>query len=144
LATPNLQTKLWLALRAKVETLVLTPALPVLWLSEDVTLPAGNCLEISYQPNRPDRLLLKGSAPHERLGILQLGLLTPYASTSHRETVIREIAGDVADHFVVDEALTYLDITVKVYEAPEVAQTFKDEARQRLVTPIIVRWRCYA
>ena len=144
MATPNLTTRIWLALRTKVEALSLTPALPILWPSEGANLPEGNCLEVTNFVNRPGGRLIKGSLPHERLGILQVSLLSPSSTASHRETVLREIAGDVADHFVVDEPLRYGATTVRVYEAPDVGGTFSDEDRARMVTPVSIRWRCYA
>ena len=64
--------------------------------------------------------------------------------SEHAETTTREIAGDIAAHFVVDMPLRYQDVDVRVYEAPEVGTSLKDEARSRIVTPVSIRWRTFA
>jgi hypothetical protein len=144
LATPNINTSIWLALRAKVAALTFSPAIPVLWPGEAIDLPADRALEVTHFVNRPDRPFLGSTDPHDRVGILQIAVLSPLTSASQAETVVREIAGDIADFFVVDEPLRYGVVTVKVSEAPEVGGSIRDDARSRLLTPVSIRWQCFA
>lgn len=144
MATPNIETMIWLALRGRVESLVLSPSLPVLWPGQGASLPAGRCIEVFHLVNRPVRPFLASGDPHERMGILQLSVVSPISSSEHYETVVREIAGDIADHFPPDLRMTYGDVTVRVSEAPEVAQSYKDQGRNRYITPVSVRWYCFA
>lgn len=144
MATPNVNTKIWLALRARVASLALTPALPVIWPGQNKDLPSVRCIEVVNMVNRPDRRFIGSNDPHDRMGILQIGLLSLFADSEHAETATREIAGDIADHFVVDMPLRYQDVDVRVYEAPEVGTSLKDETRNRIVTPVSIRWRTFA
>src|SRR5690554_582616 len=116
MATPTTHTKIWLALRARVTSLVLSPVVPVLWPGEDQDLPTGSALEVIHMLNRPRRLFQGAGEPHQRLGILQLGLLT-VSGPDHHEDAVREIAGDIADHFPDGLHMTAHGLTVKVTEA---------------------------
>lgn len=144
MATPSTETKIWLALRGRVESLVLAPALPILWPGTTTPLPTGNAIEVNNLVNRPTRTFIGSNEPHDRRGILQIGVLTTFSPSIHAETVAREIAAQVAAHFIVDMPLRYEDVDVRVYEAPEVGTAIKDEPRQRWVTPVSVRWRTFA
>lgn len=144
MATPNVNTQIWLALRARVASLALTPALPIIWPGQNMDLPSVRCIEVVNMVNRPDRRFIGSNDPHDRMGILQIGLLSLPSKSEFAETTTREIAGDIADHFNVDAALRYQGVDVRFYEAPEVGTSFKDEARSRIVTPISVRWRTFA
>lgn len=142
---PRIQSKIWFALRARVESLVLIPELPIIWPSQSRDIPSGRCLEVIYMPNRPRRLFLGSTDAHERRGILQIGLLSELnAASQYQENFLQQIAGDIAAHFPCDLPMTYDDITVKVYEAPEVAPAFKDDARKRFVHAVRIRWELFA
>lgn len=144
MATPSTETKIWLALRSRVESLVLDPTLQILWPGQNVDLPSGNALEVTHLVNRPSRQFIGSNEPHDRRGILQIGVLSLPSTNEHAETVVREIAGRVGNHFPTDHRLAYADVLVRIYEAPEVGSSFKDDQRSRVVTPISIRWRCYA
>lgn len=141
MATPTVETKIWLALRARVETISLGMPYTVVWPGRNTDVPQGIGLEVTHLVNRPLRRALKGTNPHVREGILQIGVLVATGETN--PSYPQEIAGDVADHFPVDVPLRYDDIAVQVYEAPEVGGGFFDEQRQRFVTPVSIRWRTF-
>ena len=142
MATPNVETKIWLALRTRLAGLTLSPAATVLWPGEDASIPSGTAIEVIHQVNRPGRLFMGSTSPHQRQGILQLGVLT-VSGASHHETQVREIAGDIADHFPADLSMTTHGVTVRVTEAPEVGGSFRDDKRARWVTPISIRWETF-
>src|SRR5690554_1305869 len=100
MATPTVNTRIWLALRNHLADLVLTPVLPILWPGTNVTLPSsGRALEITHLVNRPDRRFIGSYEPHDRRGILQIGVLSIPSANEHAETAVREIAGTIAAHF---------------------------------------------
>lgn len=139
MATPTVETKIWLALRARLSSLVLSPVVPVLWPAELVTLPSGTALEVTHLPNRPQRRYLDGAEPSYRQGILQIGVLTIPGAAQH-QAVAAEIAGDVAGHFPADLRMPYLDVAARVSEAPALGNSFRDDKRARWVTPVTVRY----
>lgn len=141
---PTIETKIWLALRGRVESIVLSQPLPVLWPGQTIGLPAENALEVAHMVNRPARRFIGSDEPHDRRGILQIGLLSTLSNNVHAETVVRQIAGTIADHFPADLKLTYADVLVRIYEAAEVGTSFKDEARNRNITPVSIRWQTWA
>lgn len=143
MASPTINTQIWLALRNHMADLVLTPVLPILWPGRNVDLPSGNALEVTHLVNRPSRQFIGSNEPHDRRGILQIGVLSLPSTNEHAETVVREIAGQVGNHFPTDARLTYADVMVRVYEAPEVGTSFKDDQRGRVVTPVSIRWQSF-
>ena len=139
MATPTVETKIWLALRNHLASLVLNPAVPFIWPAEATTIPHGNSLEVTHMPNRPQRQYLGSDEPPYRQGILQVGVLTVPGFSQHM-SVAMEIAGDVAGHFPKDSRMTYSDVVLRVSEDPQVGQGFRDEKRARWVTPVTIRY----
>jgi hypothetical protein len=130
---PAIETALWLALRARVEALVLSPALPVAWPNESFTKPTGGYLRVTRIPNLNRRLFLKGSDPHQRLSLLQIDV---FAKKNQNAAVALEIAGQVAAHFPADLKMSAYGVTARVTKAPEVAQPLDDETH--LMVPVTV------
>ncbi|WP_371870947.1 phage tail terminator-like protein [Pelagibacterium lentulum] len=119
--------------------------MPILWPARLKELPKEWCLEITHLVNRPGRVFIGSDAPHQRLGILQIGLLTEINSKYDDQlSRLTELAGNIADHFPTDLRMSYGGVSVRVTEAPEVATSFKDEKRSRIVTPVSVRWQAWA
>lgn len=145
MATPTVDTKIWLALRARVASLTPTPTLPVLWPGVAAELPSGRCIRVRHLVNRPIRQFHSGSDPHQRRGVLQIDLIVePDATNAQFETAVREIAGDIAGHFPTGLPMRRDDLTVKVIEAPEVSQGVVDDKMNRYVIPISIRWEVFA
>lgn len=128
---PAIETALWLALRARVEALVLSPALPVAWPNESFTKPTGGYLRVTWIPNLNRRLFLRGSDPHQRLSLLQVDVFMP---KNQNAAVALEIAGQVAAHFPADLKMSAYGVTARVTKAPEVAQPLDDETH--LMVPV--------
>jgi hypothetical protein len=131
---PAIETALWLALRARVEALVLSPALPVAWPNEAFTKPTGGYLRVTWIPNLNRRLFLRGSDPHQRLSLLQVDV---FAKKNQNVAVAIEISGKVAAHFPADLHMTAHGVTARVAKAPEVAQPLDDETH--LMVPVTVQ-----
>ncbi|WMT85566.1 DUF4128 domain-containing protein [Pelagibacterium sp. 26DY04] len=142
MATPTVETKIWLAIKARIDTLSLSQPHTTIDGDRPETLPNGMVIEVMYRPNRPQRRYLDGGDPPFRQGFVQLGLMFRPGDTSRPHS--QEMAGDIAGHFPADLPMRYGGITVKVSEAPEVGGGFLDDERQRFVTPITVRWKTEA
>lgn len=113
-----IETKIWLALRTRVETLVLSPQLEIAWPNETFTPVTGTpFLEVKHFPNVPQRKFLKGSEPNYFQGILQIMLHAqqnrPYG---HAQAV--DVAGQIIEHFPADQLLPYDNITARVAKKP--------------------------
>lgn len=48
---PSIETSIWLALKARVQALVLSPALAIAWPNEAFTKPTGGYLRVMHVPN---------------------------------------------------------------------------------------------
>lgn len=134
MASPTIEPAIWLALRARVEALVLSPALPIAWMNESFTKPTGGYLRVTWIPNLNRRLFLKGSDPHQRLSLLQVDVFAP---RNQNAAVALEIAGKVAAHLPADLKMSAYGVTAKVTKAPEVAQPIDDETH--LMVPVTIQ-----
>lgn len=139
MATPSIETSIWLALKARVQTLVLSPALPVSWPNESFTKPLTGYLRVTHVPNLNRRLFLAGSDPHQRLGLLQVDV---FAKKNQPVAVAVEIAGQIAAHFPADLRMPYGDLLVRVTAAPTVAQPMDDDTH--LLVPVTVPIETFA
>jgi len=145
---PAIETAIWLALRGRVETLVLNPIHPVAWPNEAFTAPQTDnlpapYLKVTHLPNRTERVFLNGADPHWYRGILQISAMYPLAQLNG-EVGAREIAGQVAAHFPAGLPLYNGAVRVDITARPTVAQGFRDDASARWLTPVSVPYECFA
>jgi|GEM_PF-722667 len=152
---PSIETSIWLALKARVSTLVLSPALQVAYPKEAFTPPqSGNpvklqpYLEIRHLPNANQRAFIGHDEPHIWRGILQVTLKYPVATASTQigiaEATQQEIAGQIAAHFPAGLQMPHSILTAHVEKAPDVAQSFRDGADPYWQTPVSIRYWCEA
>lgn len=141
---PTIQTKVWMALKARVQTLGL--GLPIDWPMsvEDKPQAGGRPLpyvECRHLPNAVVRRFIGSDDPHERPGILQLTICWPVsdigtgAGQTHPDVLIQR-AGEIAAHFATDLRMSFQGVTVCVERAPDVAQPYRDEAYIRVTVSI--------
>jgi hypothetical protein len=133
---PSVETSVWLALKGRVQTLALSPAVPVVYPKENA--PAGKHIRVSWLPNTNQRRAVSSSGAHVRPGILQLSLMTMASGpqSTGSADVDMQTAGKIAEHFPADLRMTHGGVTVRVTAAPTVAQAFRDN--QYWHTPISV------
>lgn len=136
---PAIETARWLALRARVETLLLSPVLPIAWPNESFTKPSGGYLRVTWIPNINRRLFLNGSDPHQRLSLLQVDV---FAKKNQDAAVALEIAGKVAAHFPADLRMSAYGVTARVTKAPEVAQPIDDATH--VMVPVTISIEAFA
>ena len=139
MAGPSIETAIWLALKARVQALVLSPVLPVAWPNESFTKPAGGYLRVTHIPNLNRRLFIGSTDPHQRLGLLQVDVFMP---RNQNVAVALEVAGKVAAHFPTDLSMVYGDVSVRVQSAPTVAQPIDDDTH--LMVPVTIPVECFA
>lgn len=134
----TIEEKIQKALGTRVASLVLSPPLPVAWPNKSFSAPPPY-LRVDYFRNRNERIAIKGSAPHRRLGILQISVVAPLNAGPDAAL---SIAGRVAEHFPADLVLDYDGISVRIEAAPDVLSAVKEDASYD--TPVSIRWECFA
>lgn len=139
MATPTIETAVWLALRGRVEALALSPALPVAWPNEAFTPPAGPYLKIEHVPNRTLRIFIPSTSPHHYRGILQIGVMTKLNQGVGYPT---EIAGDIADHFPADLKLPAHGVMLRVTSHPSIGPA--QPQATHLMIPVSIDYEAYA
>lgn len=133
---PEIETKIWLALQARIETLSggLFVAYPAsVYSPGDAPYIAVGRVTIS-----PQRVFV-ASGPSERTGMLTLSHVAPLGQDM---AVYEEAASIIAAHFPEDLCLRFQDIRVRIPSAPHVVDGFREGAWWR--TPVNIRWRCAA
>lgn len=138
MAGPETNIKIWMALRARIEA---ATELPIAWPKTSFAPNGDEYLSVSFLPPRPTRILIGSRGPHRHDGTLALRLTTPMADLRPVE-VSQGKAARIAAAFGVDEPLAFQGVSVRVYELPEVQGGFRDDAWW--MTPINIRWRCFA
>lgn len=135
---PTVETAIWLALKARVQALSLSPALPIAWPNQSFNKPTGGYLRVTHVPNINRRILI-ASGPHQRLGLLQIDV---FAEKNRDAAVAIETAGLVAAHFPCDLRMNYGTVSVRVTKAPDVAQAIENDSH--LQFPVTVQYETFA
>lgn len=127
------------ALMARVESLTLSPALPVAFPGVPFSDTAGDYIRVTHLRNMPDRWGILGSDPMDRMGLLQLDLFTTISGGSW-QIVADDIAEDIAAHFPRDLKMTSGGYTAKVFMT-RIETGLRDPDGTHWQTPIIVDYR---
>lgn len=140
MAAPSTETAIWLALRGRVESLVLTPAYPVAWPNETFA-PVAQYIEVQHLPNSSDRIMIRSGGKRRYQGILQISVMAPL---NQNAAVSTELAGLIASHFAEDMVLRYGAVAVRVTKRPDTAQGMRDDKASRWMTPVTIFYECFA
>ncbi|MGY3330122.1 hypothetical protein ACVILI_003139 [Mesorhizobium sp. USDA 4775] len=136
---PSIETQIWLALKARVAALTLSPALPIAWPNEDFIKPNKGYLRVTHVPNVNRRLFIGTTEPHQRIGLLQVDV---FSKKNQDASVAAEIAGQVVAWFPTDLRMIYGTVAVRVTKAPDVAQAIADDTHW--LVPTSVEYECFA
>ncbi|MGO4641711.1 DUF4128 domain-containing protein [Mesorhizobium sp. 2RAF45] len=136
---PSIETQIWLALKARVAALTLSPALPVAWPNEDFIKPITGYLRVTHVPNVNRRLFIGSTEPHQRIGLLQVDV---FSKKNQDASVAAEIVGQVVAWFPTDLRMIYGTVAVRVTKAPDVAQAIADDTHW--LVPTSVEYECFA
>lgn len=132
------ETKIWLALRARVETIPL--AFEVVWPKQTFEpSPDQTWLEVRHLINNGARPFLDGDDPQFRQGILQIDLMTPLLPQSGE--VDLQYAGQIAAHLGAVRTLFYDDVKVRIQRAPDVGPAAR--VNGSWATTIRTRWESF-
>lgn len=134
----TIEEKIQRALSGRVASLALSPALPVAWENNIVTV-SPPYLRVDLFRNRNERIVIKGSGPHRRLGILQITVVT--ARNVGPDPAVA-IAGLVAEHFPADLVIPHDGISVRITSAPDVLSAEKEDATWDV--PVSIEYECFA
>ncbi|WP_127524583.1 DUF4128 domain-containing protein [Mesorhizobium sp. Z1-4] len=136
----TIEARIEKALLERVNTITVSPALPIAWPNVNYTpSPSTRYLRVNHIPNRAGRVHISSTAAHRRYGVLQM---TAFLPKNGGPTNATELAGAVAAHFPADHEMTVEGVTVRVTEAPSIAQALPDDTHW--MVPITVPYECWA
>lgn len=95
----------------------------------------GPHIRVQQLPNNNTRLLVKGSAPHMRQGILQLTIVDKLNLGPSNAT---KTAGEISEHFPADLALFKDGVKVRIQSAPDILQADKTDVSWNV--PVSIRY----
>jgi len=137
MATPKVETKIWLALKSRLRSFSWDVQVPFAYPGEAFT-PEGLFIRADFTLNRPNRILLK-SGPHRREGLLALVVCDVLSSAGEYSL---NLAASLAEHFPVDTPFCYMDICVCVPSEPHVMGGYEDRGYWNV--PVNIAWQCFA
>ncbi|WP_257317920.1 DUF4128 domain-containing protein [Shinella pollutisoli] len=123
-----------MAIKARIQSLTLSPALPVVWPKGSAPT-SGKYLTVHWMPNVTQRRAVSSNGAHRRPGILQLTIFSPL-SLNQAPEVDTELAGQIAEHFPTDHRMTFGGVSVRVQRAPSISQAYRSDAYW--ITPVSV------
>lgn len=137
---PAIETTDWLALKARVDTLITDPVMPVFEPGELVTPPSDATgpapfMLLSDVTNEPTRVGIDRRL-HARSGTLILTVQWPIArEVSH--TQLREMSGQIAAHFPADTCMSFGASRLRVVQDADAQQPFVDGAYRVAVVRVL-------
>lgn len=131
---PAIETKLWMAINAHVDDMVVNPSMPIIDPG-DVYKPSGEpFILLSDVRNETVRRGIDASL-HEYSGTLMLQVRWPIQlPISH--TQLLEIAGTIADHFHADTMMQFGGVCARVTSEPTVLQPDVDGAYRFVIVRV--------
>lgn len=134
---PAPETKILLAIKASVVT---SGVAPVTWAGEPFEAVEAGYFEFSLQFAPPTRLTLVGRKSR-RTGLIVVRHSVAYGRMAPEVTTER-VAGLMANHFYTDSVHRYLDVCVRITDAPSVMRGYRDGGYWH--TPGRIEWETYA
>lgn len=135
-----IESEIMAALFAQVESLALSPAMPIAWPNRPFTPPADHrYLRVQFVPNMANRITIDSDGPHQHLGLLQVSV---YWTKGEGERVPRAVAADIAAHFPCDLRLASGGLFVRITKRPDVSDMIVEDAAIQI--PTIVSWEVFA
>lgn len=128
MSTPSIETKIFQAIKARVEALPMRATHDIVWTAGDSALETGAgasytpsptkaYLRCTWTPNATQRPLIGSKERNTRPGILQIDVMGIVAQGAG---VAREAAGQLAQEFPTDRRLSFMGTKVRITKAPTV------------------------
>ena len=138
----GIETSIWLALKARIDTLPL--AYPKAWPGQTFQVPSSGglpqpFLRVGRVSADPMRLFLGDGEPHRRTGSLMVTLVHPLGQAV---AVYDQIAAGIAEHFIDGTQMRYGAVCVAVSSCPHVQEGYEDTGYWTV--PVRIPWRCFA
>lgn len=138
----KLETKLWLALKSRIDTLL--PDLKKAWPGVKFEVPSSNgrlepYLSVGRVTAAPMRRHIATGKPHERTGFLMVTLVYPLGQNT---AVYEQIGAEIAEHFKDGTQMSYDGLCVTVTSYPHVQDGYEDGGYW--FVPVRIQWRCFA
>ncbi|HEV7253877.1 MAG TPA: DUF4128 domain-containing protein [Mesorhizobium sp.] len=127
------------ALFRHLDTLTLSPALPIAWPGKPFTPPAGAYLELTFLPNTNRNLFLGNSDPTQHVGLLQV---TVVGAPKEQVVALNDIAGRIVAHFAKGTTVEKDGVRVRITAKPSVAPPLLDDGRKRV--PVSIPYQAFA
>lgn len=139
---PSVETKIWLSLRARIESIPLPFAKA--WPAETFTPTHVNgellpYLRIGRVTVAPVPVFIDTGKRHQRTGTLIITLVHPLGQVT---SVYDEYAGQIASHFAEGTAMYYDGVCVKITAQPHVQPGYEDNGYWTV--PVSIPWRTFA
>lgn len=119
------------AIKARIEALTFTPAIPVAWPNKDYTPTGERFLQVAIVPAPAQRMTL--DALHRRAGSV---VITVASRPNNGSGEGDGLADAVAAHFPADLKLTAGSGAVRITAAPSIREGFRDGGFWR--TPVVI------
>lgn len=136
----TVETKIWMAIKARIATLSI--GLPIAYPKQNYEPASGApWINIRHIPNRNARPFYSSTDPSFRQGTTQLELMMPLTAQASEADI--QYAGQIAAHFWgADPAFYFEGVKVVIQRAPDVGQPIRDNGW--MLTPVTIRWECFA
>lgn len=131
----TIEENIELVLFGAVRDLETEPVLPVAWPNKVYDPDGAAYIRVDHFRNVNERLLVKGTSPHLRQGILQLAVVMPLNGGAPAGTAL---AAAIAAQFPADLELYSEDVKVRIQAAPTVMTAIKEDAAY--VVPVSIRY----
>jgi len=141
----TIETAIWLALKARVQTIPLGfPSASFAWPGQTFTPPYSASkllpyLRIGRVTAAPVRQMIDYGKPHWREGMLMVTLVHPLGNDV---SVFDQMAGIVADHFIDGTHMRFDRVCLTVPEYPHVQEGYEENGYWTV--PVSIPWRCFA
>lgn len=138
-----IERDIWLAIRARIESLPVVPPMPIAWPAEKFQVPAANgrpapFIRVGNVTATPNRMMIDTKRPYRRTGTVIITLVYPLGQVV---SVYDQIAGTIAEHFGDGTCMSFGIARVTVPSDPHVQSGYEDNAYWNV--PVAVPWTCY-
>lgn len=134
---PAIETTDWLAIKGRVDTLVTDLPMTVYEPGAIIERPMVPHILLSDVTNDPNRVGINTDLPHIRSGMLMVAVQWPIA-TDVTHTQLKQIAGQIADHFRADTCMTFGPSRLRVTSDASALPAYVDGAYR--VAVVRVPW----
>lgn len=138
----SIETSIWMALKARIETLPLSPPMPIVYPAQHYEPGAGGFLVLGEVIVAPRRVLIDKPV-HDRAGSITIVSVQPFG---YDLTVYKQIGGVIAEYFGSDKCARHNGVTVHFMSidgrTAHVDAGYRDGGWWRV--PVIIPWRTWA